>query len=102
MLYEGADSLRLPGSRGRWLLWLEPPLITGSPRWVHFSWRGDSFYIRDYLTGMISTNHPNLTAVKVWQSAKGRIRCKGELYEPIQNFGFWKQKLEELTESDPR
>ena len=92
----------LPGVRGRYLLWLESPLISGDPHWVHFSWMEESFCIRDFLRGMERRQDHGVNATQVWQSAKGRIPCKGELYKPVQDFEFWKRKLEDLTKTDQR
>ena len=97
-----AEDLGLPGKRGRYLLWLDPPLISGSPHWVHFSWMEESFCIRDYINGMERRQEPNINATQIWRSAKNRIPCRGYLYKPVTEFDFWKHKLEELTKSNPR
>ena len=97
-----AKDSNLPGSRGRYLLWLEPPLISGRPRWVHFSWMEESFCIRDYINGMERRQDPTINATQVWRSAKHRIPCRGELYKPVEEFDFWKRKLEELLKTNPR
>ncbi len=97
---EGAGDSFLPGARGRYLLWLEPPMVTGDPHWVHFSWREESFCIRDFINGRERRQDPTLNATQVWRNAKRRIPCKGELYKPVEDFDFWKRKLEELSKED--
>ena len=96
------ENAPLPGARGRYLLWLEPPLISGNPRWVHFSWMEESFCIRDFVAGMERRQDPSINATQVWRSAKGRVTCRGELYRPVQDFEFWRRKLEEFTKTNPR
>src|SRR5689334_1773558 len=77
----------LPGKRGRYLLWLEPPFITGRPRWFHFSWVGEAFCLRDYTTGMKRNQDRTTKAADVWQlAAKGRIPCHGNLYRPLSDY----------------
>jgi hypothetical protein len=89
----------LPGERGRYLLWLDPPYVEGQGHFVHFSWKCESFCIRDYVQHLERRQTPELSATQIWQSASERIPCKGEFYRPVDNFEFWTQKLTELTES---
>ena len=97
---EGDSSL--PGARGRYLLWLESPLISGPPHWVHFSWMEESFCLRDYINGVQRRQDPSTNATQVWRSAKSRICCRGEYYKPVEDFEFWRRTLEELTKNNPR
>jgi len=92
---------KLPAGRGRYLLWLEPPLVSGSGHWVHFSWVEESFCIRDYINGVSRRQDPKTDASEIWRKAKDRIHCRGELHKPVQDFEFWKRKLKELTEDRP-
>ena len=88
----------LPSARGRYLLWLEAPLLSGGPHWVHFSWADESFCIRDFTKGMERRQDQCISATQVWQSAKSRIPCMGELCKPVQDFEFWKQKLDRMNQ----
>jgi len=92
------DGGSLPGERGRYLLWLEPPMVEGEAHYVHFSWKDDSFCIRDYMRKRERRQAPGLGPSDVWEAAADRIPCKGELYVPIENFEFWTSKLAELSE----
>jgi len=92
------DGGSLPGERGRYLLWLEPPMVEGEAHYVHFSWKDDSFCIRDYMRERERRQAPGLGPSDVWEAAADRIPCKGELYVPIENFEFWTSKLAELSE----
>ena len=88
----------LPGERGRYLLWLEPPLVETEGHYVHFSWKDESFCVRDYIQHLERRQAPGCTALAIWEAASDRIPCKGELYVPVENFEFWSDKLTELTE----
>jgi len=88
----------LPGDRGRYLLWLQPPLVETEGHYVHFSWKEGSFCIRDYMQQSERRQAPGCTAINIWEAASDRIPCKGELYVPVENFEFWTEKLTELTE----
>jgi hypothetical protein len=89
----------LPGDRGRYLLWLDPPHVQGEGHWVHFSWMEGSFCIRDFIKQCERRQEPGLTSTNIWAAASDRIPCKGELYVPVENFEFWVKKLNELTEN---
>jgi hypothetical protein len=91
----------LPGVRGRYLLWLEPLLVTGDAHWVHFSWMEESFCIRDFLMGLERRQDATLTATAIWQHAKSRIPCKGDLYHQVADVAFWRDRLEHLTKTRP-
>jgi hypothetical protein len=88
----------LPGERGRYLLWLESPMVEGEARYVHFSWKDVSFCIRDYMRHRERRQAPGFTPQSVWDAATDHIPCKGELYVPVENFEFWTAKLTEMTE----
>lgn len=90
----------LPGHRGRYLLWLEPPYVEGEGHYVHFSWKEGSFCIRDYIAQMERRQDDSgVTATDIWKAASHRIPAKGELYVPVEKFEFWTAKLTELSES---
>jgi hypothetical protein len=95
----GGQSGSLPGDRGRYLLWLEPPYVDGEGHYVHFSWKGGSFCIRDYIRQVERRQDRAYTAADIWKAASNRIPAKGELYVPVENFEFWTAKMTELTES---
>jgi hypothetical protein len=40
-----------------------------------------------------------MNATDIWNAATDRIPCKRELYMPVENFEFWRDKQNELTES---
>jgi hypothetical protein len=98
MRIRGGGDSSLPGERGRYLLRLEAPMIEGEARYVHFSWKDNSFCIRDYIRQRERRQEPGLTPSGVWEAASDRIPCKGELYVPVDNFEFWTSRLSELTE----
>jgi hypothetical protein len=91
----------LPGPRGRYVVYLEPPMIRdtgdGKGRYCHFSWKGESFALRDFITGMERRQSSDLTVEQVWQTARDRIPAKGDLFVPIENGRFWREKLDTLT-----
>jgi hypothetical protein len=89
----------LPGDRGRYLLWLEPPNVVGEGHYVHFSWKDGSFCIRDYINQSERRQSPGVTATDIWKAASDRIPAKGELYVPVENFDFWTAKIIEQTEN---
>jgi hypothetical protein len=95
----GGAGNTLPGDRGRYLLFLESPLVNGEGHYVHFSWKEESFCIRDFIQQRERRQEPGLTATDIWAGASDRIPCKGELYIPVENFEFWAKKLNELTAS---
>ena len=86
----------LPGERGRYLLYLGTPLLPDGPRWVHFSWRGESFCIRDFLKGMERRQEPGLTASDVWRTAQQRKPATGEYFHPVEDVEWWRSALAEL------
>ncbi len=109
----------LPRRRASYLLWLSVPELTpaGEGRYVHFSWEitnaGDSYRVRDYLSGMMY--HPrekkptdvewqkrplDLRAVDIWRQAADRIPCtkRTGLYISVREMDWWRQKLGEMTE----
>jgi hypothetical protein len=98
MRIPGGQANSLPGERGRYLIWLEPPLVEGEGHFVHFSWKAESFSIRDYIQGLERREAEGLTATGIWNAASKRIPCKGELYVPVENFEFWVAKCTEFTE----
>lgn len=91
-----ADLPELPADRGRYLLLLGSPLIDEGPRWVHFSWRGESFAIRDYLKGRMMCQEPGLTASNVWDAALKKIPATGDYYHPCEDTNWWTESLKKL------
>ena len=86
----------LPGQRGSYLLLLGSQVLTDGPRWVHFSWRGESFCIRDFLKGMERRQEPGLTASDVWRAAQQRKPATGEYFHPVEDVEWWRSALAEL------
>ena len=95
----GSTSSPLPGARGSYLMWFEPPLVEGSGRYVHFSWRADSYCVRDFVKGKQTRDLDDLTAEDLWNAAKDRISCTGQLYVRVENVEFWRKKLTDLSEA---
>jgi hypothetical protein len=91
-----ADLPDLPGERGRYLLYLGRPIIDDGPRWVHFSWRGEAFVLRDFACGRMRKGDPKLTATDIWRSAKRRIQCSGEYFHPSTDVDWWTKTLKKL------
>jgi hypothetical protein len=94
------DAPPLPGKRGRYLLYvgtgiIEP--INGRGRYVHVSWSGDAFCIRDFIAGVERREGDDLTIAQVWKRALDRIPATGDLYVPHGDGKFWREKLEMLT-----
>jgi len=91
------DQPELPTTRGRFLILLGEPHLRGRPRWVHFSWRNESFCIRDFLTGAIRRQDTFLQAADVWRAALKRVPAVGEYFHPVGDWDWWRSKLEELS-----
>jgi hypothetical protein len=86
----------LPGERGRFLLLLGGPIVEDGPRWVHFSWRGESFAVRDYLKGRMMRQEKGLTATDVWRAAKKRLPATGIYFHPAGDVEWWTDALKKL------
>ena len=86
----------LPGERGRYLIFLGAPLVKNGPKWVHFSWRGDSFCIRDYLGGQEMRQEPGLVASDVWRAAIEKQHATGEYFHPHADVVWWTEALKKL------
>ena len=92
------------------LLWVTPPLVE-TPRFVHFSWAGNSFKIRDYIAGHLQQNRGATPQPEegfevsvcwqdrdsVWASAELRLPSRAELFHVAADFGWWQTKLELMT-----
>jgi len=89
----------LPGQRGRYLILLGPPWIEGQPRWVHFSFRGESFVLRDYtedreLRGQEKTG--GVKASDVWRAVIKNIPAVGDYFHPADDIAWWKEAIARL------
>lgn len=86
----------LPGQRGRYLIYLGPPLLHDGPRWCTFVYRGESFCIRDYLGGQELRQEPGLTASDIWRTAIKKIPATGEYFHPADDVDWWTEALMKL------
>jgi hypothetical protein len=94
------DAPPLPGKKGRYALYLGTGVIDpidGKGRYVHVSWSGKSYCIRDYIAGIERREGDDLTIEQVWKRALDRIPATGDLYVSYTDGKFWKEKLEMLT-----
>src|ERR1043165_987484 len=81
----GGSSNNLPANKGSYLLCLGKPIIPDGTKWVHFSWLGESFCIRDFLSGRERRQEPGLTATDVWRAARKRTPATGIYRVPVTN-----------------
>lgn len=91
-----ADLPALPGERGRYLLFLSKPFIEDEARWVHFSWRGESYAIRDFIRGRMSRQEPGITATDIWNAALKRLPAKDKYYRSVSDIDWWMKALKDL------
>lgn len=91
----------LPGQRGRYLLFLGEPIIPDGPKWVHFSWQGESFCIRDFLGGRELRQQPGLTGSDVWRAARQRRAATGTYSLRVTEVERWRTLLEALQAESP-
>jgi hypothetical protein len=91
-----ADLPALPGKRGRFLLYLAEPILEDGHRWVHFSWVGESFAIRDYLKGRMMRQESGLTASAIWLAARKRLPATGAYYHSASDIDWWIKELKRL------
>ncbi len=94
-----AQAPPLPGKRGRYLLYLGAPIIEPiecKGRYVHVSWSGESYCLRDYIAGL-ELRDGDFAIEDIWRRAVDRIPATGDLYVPHTEGRFWKEKLETLT-----
>ena len=83
---------KLPGKRGSRIIFV-PQLV--SDRYVHFSWLGESFCLRDYLGGRELRQAPGLDASAIWKLHEGPVFSDRHNYEDVD---FWKEKLQGITD----
>jgi hypothetical protein len=88
----------VPGDRGVFAILVEPPIVEGPPHFVHLSWQGESYVLRDYLKGVSRKQGKDLDLASVWRSARVRIPCKGRLRRSIDDHAFWEAELRKLTD----
>jgi len=106
----------LPGKSRSYVIWTDTPEIVGTGeqgRYVHFSYDGNSYRVRDYIGGQIS--HPagprvtdkqwevvelTMSASQVWNASGSQIRCTKEygLYVSVEEREEWRRRLMLLTE----
>ena len=98
----GEQTESLPGIRGRYVRWLEPPHVEGQGHYVHFSWKEDSFCLRDYIQQIERREDGGFTAQDIWKAASDHVPARGELYVPVEDSEFWAAKLSDLTENYKR
>ena len=83
------------------MLFLGAPFIEDGPRWVHFSWRGDSFCIRDFIKGRMARQDEDSTADAVWRAAMKTKAATGEYYRSVakpEDIEWWTKELKRLEE----
>ena len=83
---------RLPGQRGVRMIYV-PDLVPN--RYIHFSWRGDSFCIRDYLGDREMRQSPGMNALDIWKMHKGPVFSH---HHSSEDTDFWKKRLREITD----
>lgn len=99
--YAGPEQSQLPTTRGRYLILVGEPILSDGPRWAHFSWRGDSFCVRDFLRGRIIRDDRTVKATDVWRAALRRKPANGDYFHRVGEWEWWKGKLEELSQQEP-
>lgn len=105
-----------PGKSRSYVIWTDTPEIVGTGeqgRYVHFSYDGNSYRVRDYIGGQISyPAGPRVTdkqwevveltmsASQVWNASGSQIRCTKEygLYVSVEEREEWGRMLMLLTE----
>ena len=92
-----ADDL-LPPKRGIFVVQLEPPIVLGSGHFVHLSWRGGDYILRDFLHEVERRQGDDLLLEAIWNAAKVRIPCKGRLRHVVGDHVFWRDELRRLTD----
>jgi hypothetical protein len=98
---ERGSSSDLPSNKGRYLLCLGKPIVPDGPKWVHFSWLGEAFCLRDFLGGMERRQERGLTATDVWRAARKRLPATKEYHVPVTDVDRWMELLEQLSEENP-
>ena len=97
-------SERVPRQRGVYLLLIGPPLLP-SPRFVHFSWSGQSFKVRDFIGNTVferqvvsparadspPTGDSGVSRDEMWTAALVRVPARGELFHTSQDSTWWRE-----------
>jgi hypothetical protein len=94
---DSADD-RLPGVRGVYAVFLDPPIIHGSSHFAHLSWQGENYVLRDFLQSVERKQGDDLSLESVWRAARVRIPCKGRLRRSVEDHAFWREALRRLTD----
>lgn len=90
---------QLPGGRGSYALLLGKDFLPGQPRFVHFSWQGEQWILRDFIEGrMLKKGSTGISAEDIWAMAKDRKALVGRYRKPVTDTEFWRTVLSELTE----
>lgn len=89
---------RLPGVRGVFAVLLEPPVVEGPRHFVHLSWQGEGYVLRDFLQGVERKQGDDLPLAELWRAAKVRVPCKGRLRRSVDDYAFWRDELRRLTD----
>lgn len=85
------SSNELPGQRGVRIIYV-PQIVPN--RYVHFSWRDESFCIRDYIGEREMRQMPDFKALDVWKQHEGPVFSEKR---PVEDVEFWTNKLIEIT-----
>lgn len=103
----------ISGTNGSYVLWLNPPFVQ-TPRFVHFSFSGTAFKIRDYLSGQMQfqpggqqQREPGFNVYlececnrdEVWQQANLWIPALDDLRKSVSDVEWWSNKLGEMTQN---
>jgi len=82
------------------LILLGAPWVEGKPRWVHFSFRGESFVVRDYTADRELRGQEKVAdgpkASDVWRSVIKNIPAVGEFFHPADDVAWWKDAIAKL------
>jgi hypothetical protein len=89
----------IPGERGVFVVLLEPPIVEGPRHFVHLSWQGEHYVLRDYLNNLSRKQGDDLPLAALWRAARERIACKGRLRRSVDDHKFWEEELRRLTDA---
>ena len=89
----------IPGPQGQYVLLVGKPIVTGDDRYVHLSWKNESYVLRDFVEGKMRTQAADLLLDQLWRAAKERFPCKGRLRRSVSDAAFWREELRRMTDA---